>query len=126
MFAQQGGRATIHSDSAIGIQRLNQDAAKAMSAGRAAGIQITDDQALRWITANPAWVLGIEDVTGTLEAGKRADVVLWSGSPFSVYSRAELVLTSGEISFERAKGMTPSDFELGNSAAERARAGRTP
>jgi len=120
LFTQQGGRATIHSDSPIGIQRLNQDAAKAMAAGNAAGIAITEDQALRWVTANPAWVLGIDDVTGTLEVGKRADVVLWSGSPFSVYSRAELVVAGGEVTFERATGAVPSDFELGNSATERA------
>lgn len=119
LFTQQGGRATIHSDSAIGIQRLNQEAAKAMAAGRAAGIPITDDQALRWITANPAWVMGIDDVTGTLEPGKRADVVLWSGSPFSVYSRAELVIAGGEVTYDRSRGPTPSDFELGNSATER-------
>jgi imidazolonepropionase-like amidohydrolase len=119
LFTQQGGRATIHSDSSIGIQRLNQDAAKAMTSGRAAGIQISEDQALRWITANAAWVLGIDDVTGTLEQGKRADVTMWSGSPFSVYSRAELVVAGGDITFDRAKGPTPSDFELGNSATER-------
>jgi imidazolonepropionase-like amidohydrolase len=115
LFHEQGGRPTIHSDSAIGIQRLNQEAAKAMAAGRAAGIAITDDQALRWVTANPAWVLGIDDVTGTLEAGKRADVVVWSGSPLSVYSRAELVIAGGEVTYERAKGLEPSDFELGNT-----------
>jgi imidazolonepropionase-like amidohydrolase len=121
LITQQGGRATIHSDSAIGIQRLNQDAAKAMAAGRAAGISITDDQALRWVTANPAWVLGVDDVTGTLEAGKRADVVVWSGSPFSVYSRAELVIAGGDVTYDRKAGLLPSDFELGNSAIERAR-----
>lgn len=121
LFTQQGGRATIHSDSAIGIQRLNQDAAKAMAAGRAAGIAISEDQALRWVTANPAWVLGIDDITGTLEAGKRADVVVWSGSPFSVYSRAELVVAGGEVTFDRSAGATPSDFELGGAAIERAR-----
>ena len=120
LFAQQGGRATIHSDSAVGIQRLNQDAAKAMTSGRAAGIPITEDQALRWVTANPAWVLGIDDVTGTLEPGKRADVVVWSGSPFSVYSRPELVVAGGDVTYDRAVGPTPSDFELGNSATERA------
>jgi imidazolonepropionase-like amidohydrolase len=121
LVTQQGGRATIHSDSAIGIQRLNQDAAKAMAAGRAAGIEISDDQALRWVTANPAWVLGIDDITGTLEPGKRADVVVWSGSPLSVYSHAELVIAGGEVTFDRAAGKTPSDFELGNAAMERAR-----
>ncbi len=127
LYAESGGRPTIHSDSGIAIQRLNQDAAKAMASGRAAGIAITEDQALRWITANPAWVLGIDDVTGTLEAGKRADVVLWGGHPFSVYTRAELVIAGGEVQFEREKGSQPTDFELGNSAAERATlTGRAP
>ncbi|MCX5746026.1 MAG: amidohydrolase family protein [Proteobacteria bacterium] len=121
LFTEQGGRATIHSDSAIHIQRLNQDAGKALAAGRAAGVSLTDDQALRWITANPAWVLGIDDVTGTLEVGKRADVAVWSGSPFSVYSRADLVIAGGAITFDRAQGPTPSDFELANSASERGR-----
>jgi len=120
LFTQQGGRVTIHSDSAIHIQRLNQDAAKAMAAGRAAGIAVTEEQALRWVTANPAWVLGIDGITGTLEIGKRADVVVWSGSPFSVYSRAELVIAGGEVTFDRTRGSTPSDFELGNAAMERA------
>lgn len=119
LLEESGARVTIHSDSAIGIQRLNQEAAKAAAAGRAAGVALTDDQVLRWITANPAWVLGIDDVTGTLEVGKRADVAVWSGSPFSVYSRAELVIAGGEVTFERSRGATPSDFELGNAASER-------
>lgn len=119
LFTEAGGRATIHSDSGIGIQRLNQEAAKAMAAGNAAGIPITEDQALRWVTANPAWVLGIDDVTGTLEAGKRADVVVWSGSPFSVYSQAEKTIVGGELVFDRSAGPVSTDFELGNSAHER-------
>ncbi len=116
LFHEQGGRVTIHSDSAIGIQRLNQDAAKAMAAGRAAGIAVDEEAALRWITANPAWVLGIDSVTGTLEVGKRADVVVWSGSPFSVYTRAELTIAGGEVIFDRSKGLEPADFELGTTS----------
>jgi imidazolonepropionase-like amidohydrolase len=119
LVTQRGGRVTIHSDSAIGIQRLNQEAAKAMYAGRASGIDISEDTALRWITAEPAWVLGIDDVTGTLEAGKRADVVIWSGHPFSVYSAAETVIVGGEIAYERARTRPATDFELGNAASER-------
>jgi imidazolonepropionase-like amidohydrolase len=119
LVTEAGGRVTIHSDSPIGGQRLNQEAAKAMYSARAAGIAVTDDQALRWITANPAWVLGIDAVTGTLEAGKRADVVVWNASPFSVYALAELVVAGGEVILDRATGLPASDFELGNSAAER-------
>ncbi len=118
LFAESGGRTIIHSDSSVGIQRLNQEAAKAYYAGLAAGIELTEDQALRWVTANPAWALGIDDVTGTLEEGKRADVVLWSAHPFSVYARAELVVAGGEVTYDRAAGLTPSDFELGNSAID--------
>ena len=116
LFSESGGRAVIHSDSSIGIQRLNQEAGKAMAAGRAEGIAITDDEALRWITAHPAWVLGIDVVTGTLEQGKRADVVVWSHSPFSVYSRADLVFQAGVQTYTRGEGSAPTDFELGNSA----------
>jgi imidazolonepropionase-like amidohydrolase len=119
LFTDDGGRATIHSDSAIGIQRLNQEAGKALASGRAAGIKLTDDQALRWLTANPAWVLGIDSVTGTLEVGKRADVVMWSASPFSVYSQARKVFVAGELSYDAAAGRPQTDFELGNSAADR-------
>lgn len=118
LIQEQGGRVTIHSDSAIGIQRLNQEAAKAAAAGRRAGVALTDDQVLRWITANPAWVLGIDSVTGTLEVGKRADVVVWSGSPFSVYSQAQLVIAGGEVTFDRAAGLRPSDLELGATSID--------
>ena len=116
LMTDAGGRAIIHSDSPVDIQHLNQEAAKGMYAGRAAGIPVSEDQALRWITANPAWALGIDSVTGTLEAGKRADVVLWSGHPFSVYSLADVVIQGGEVGYERSKGRQQTDFELGNSA----------
>jgi imidazolonepropionase-like amidohydrolase len=122
LFAASGGRAVIHSDSAINIQRLNQDAAKAMWAGRHAGLEIDEDQALRWITAHPAWMLGIHEVTGTLESGKRADVVIWNAHPFSVYARADTVIQGGEIVYQRAAGRPLTDFELGNSGAQ----GATP
>jgi imidazolonepropionase-like amidohydrolase len=118
LFAAGGGRAVIHSDSAITIQRLNQEAAKAMWSGRHAGLEIDEDQALRWITVNPAWVLGIDDVTGTLEAGKRADVVVWSAHPFSVYARADTVIAGGEVTYDRAAGRPLTDFELGNAGAQ--------
>ena len=68
----KGGCAIVHSDSEEGIQRLNQEAAKAMTRGRLAGLDIPPERAIRWVTANPAKALGILEQTGTLEAGKMA------------------------------------------------------
>ena len=108
-----GARPIIHSDSAVGIQRLNQEAAKAMHAGRRIGVQVSDDEALRWITANPAWALGIEGDVGTLTPGKRADLVIWSGDPFSVYTLAEQVYIDGEPVYVRGSLEPRTDFTLG-------------
>ncbi|HEV8598443.1 MAG TPA: amidohydrolase family protein [Gemmatimonadales bacterium] len=118
LVTRAGARAVIHTDSPDGIQRMNQDMAKAYYAGVRAGIPLTRDQAIRWITANPAWVLGIEQLTGTLEAGKQADVVLWSGDPFSVYSKAEKVWNEGWLVFDRLdpKHQYKTDFNIGQTA----------
>src|SRR5262245_37487370 len=67
---QAGARAIVHSDDPSGSQRLNQEAAKALAAGRAIGINISEDDAIKWITANPAWALGLDDRIGTLQVGK--------------------------------------------------------
>src|SRR5438477_3125546 len=110
-----GARAMIHSDSALGAQRLNQEVAKAMYAGRAAGINITEDQAIKWLTINPAWALALDDKIGSIEVGKNADVVLWTGNPFSVYSKAERVWIDGAVIFDlndKAEKWR-TDFELG-------------
>jgi imidazolonepropionase-like amidohydrolase len=118
LLQQAGARAIIHSDSPDGIQRLNQEAAKAMFAGRNAGLDVTREHAIRWITANSAWALGIDSTTGTLESGKAADVVIWSGDPFSVYSKAERVYNAGWLVFDRSdpKRQYWTDFNLGTSA----------
>jgi imidazolonepropionase-like amidohydrolase len=115
LLTQAGVRGVVHSDSEILVQRLPQEAAKAMTAGREHGIEITEDQALRWLTANPAWTLGVDGRVGTLEVGRIADVVVWSGSPFSVYTHAELVYVDGVLEHDRARdGVAPiTDFEVG-------------
>ena len=112
--------AIVHSDSADGIQRLNQEAAKAMAHGRRVGLSIPPERAIRWLTANPARSLGLEDRIGTLEAGKAADVVIWNGNPFSVYALAEQVFIDGALKFDRAHPpLNPrSDFLLGRHIAE--------
>ena len=115
LVQQAGGRVVIHSDDASGIQRLNQEAAKAMYHGRRAGIPITRDQAVRWFTANPAWVLGLDSLVGTLEPGKMADIVLWSADPLSVYARALQVYNDGWLVYDRndPAHQPKTDFSLG-------------
>jgi imidazolonepropionase-like amidohydrolase len=116
LLQRAGARAVIHSDDAGGIQRLNQEAAKALFYARRGGLEVTRDQALRWITANPAWVLGLDSLIGTLEVGKVADVVVWSGDPFSVYTRAMQVYNEGWLVYDRSDpARRPrTDFEVGN------------
>jgi imidazolonepropionase-like amidohydrolase len=111
---EAGVRTIIHSDSEEGIQRLNQEAGKALASGRRAGVALTDDDAIRWVTMNPAWALGVDHRMGSLEPGKDADVVLWSRSPLSVYALAERVWIDGFPVYERGKPHW-SDFELGQT-----------
>ena len=110
-----GACVVIHSDDENGIQRLNQDAAKAQAAGRRMGIAIPDAEVIGWFTLNAARAMGIADVTGSLEPGKMADVVLWNGDPLSVYSRPEKVWIDGALMFDALdpKRRPVSDFELG-------------
>ncbi|MBX7120096.1 MAG: amidohydrolase family protein, partial [Gemmatimonadaceae bacterium] len=110
-----GTRTIVHSDDASYSQRLNQEAAKSLAAARVAGLRISDEDAIRWITINPAWALGIDRMTGSLEVGKNADLVLWSGHPLSVYTRAEKVWIDGAMLFDRLDPAQQwrTDFELG-------------
>jgi imidazolonepropionase-like amidohydrolase len=114
LLQQAGVRAMVHSDSQQGIQRLNQEAGKALEAARDAGIPVTEEDAVRWLTLNPAWAMGIDDRTGSLEPGKMADLVLWNRDPFSVYARAIRVWADGVVTYDSRTGaVVPSDFELG-------------
>jgi imidazolonepropionase-like amidohydrolase len=111
----QANIAIVHSDDAVGIQHLNQEAAKAMAAGNRAGFDISKAHAMRWITSNPAKAAGILNKTGSIEIDKDADVVLWTGNPFSVYSRAEKVFIDGALVFDmhNPKIQPITDFDLG-------------
>jgi imidazolonepropionase-like amidohydrolase len=114
LLTEAGVRAALHSDSPVAIQLLNQAAGKALAAGRAAGIELDEDHAMRWLTANAAWALGIEAQVGTLEVGKRADVVVWSDYPLSTYASPQSVYVDGRLVFDRDHASAPwSDFELG-------------
>ena len=110
-----GACVVIHSDDPIMTQRLNQEAAIAMTAGNKIGYGITRAEAIKWITANPAKAMGIADKTGSLEVGKAGDIVVWSSDPFSVYAKAEQVYVDGALTYDRndKRYQPKSDFELG-------------
>ncbi len=115
LLQKAGTCAMIHSDDPNGIQRLNQEVAKAQAAGRRAGINIPDEVAWEWLSYNPAKALGLADRTGSLKPGKMADVVLWNGDPFSVYTRPDMVWIDGALLYDAhdPKRRPISDFELG-------------
>ncbi|WP_420137695.1 amidohydrolase [Sphingomonas sp.] len=115
ILQKTGTCAMIHSDDENGIQRLNQEVAKAQAAGRRAGIMIPDEVAWEWLSYNPAKALGIADRTGSLKPGKMADLVLWNGNPLSVYTRPDKVWIDGALLYDAhdPKRRPVSDFELG-------------
>ena len=115
---QAGACTVMHSDDDIGIQQLNQESAKVIGAAARVGVDIPPERAVRWFTGNAAKSLGIDDVTGTLTPGKMADVVLWSGDPFSVYTRADRVYIDGALVYDRStpESNPVTDFSLGTSS----------
>lgn len=114
-----GACAMIHSDDATNVQRLNQEIAKAWGHGNRAGLNISKADAWKWISSNPAKALGISDQTGSLEAGKRADIVIWTADPFSTYAKAAQVYVDGALLYDLKTGYKPgSDFKLGQAGTE--------
>ncbi|MCJ8297270.1 MAG: amidohydrolase [Colwellia sp.] len=109
--------AVVHSDSSTTIQRLNQEAAKVMYRANENGFALKEEDAIKWITANAAKSLGINDEVGSLVAGKNADVVVWNMNPFSVYAQAEQVFIDGAKVYDRFddKYQAKSDFLLGQN-----------
>ncbi len=118
MLQRAGACVTLSSDNANLIQHLNVEAALAMAAGNRAGLAITRPEAIGWITLAPARALGIDSKTGSLLPGKMADVVIWSGDPFSVYSVADQVFIDGALAWDAhdAAHQPKSDFLVGQPA----------
>jgi imidazolonepropionase-like amidohydrolase len=94
---RKGVRVAIKSDSEDFVRRLNQEAAKTIRYGGA-----SEDEALRMITINPAWIVGVDQRVGSIEVGKDADLVLWDGPPLSSYAKVEKVLIDGDLYFDRS------------------------
>ncbi len=96
MAMRKGVRVAIKSDSGDYDRRLNQEAAKTMRYGGA-----TEEEALKMITLNAAWIVGVDDRVGSIDIGKDADLVIWDGYPLSSYGVPEKVLIDGEVYFDR-------------------------
>jgi cytosine/adenosine deaminase-related metal-dependent hydrolase len=86
----------MNSDSDERARRLNIEAAKAMHWG-----DLSEEQALKLVTLNPAIQLGIQDRVGSIEVGKDADLAIWNAHPFSVYARVDTTFVDGVVYFDR-------------------------
>ncbi len=106
---RKGVRVAIKSDSEDYTRRLNQDAAKIMRYGGA-----TEEEALKMITLNGAWIIGIDDRVGSIDVGKDADLVIWDGYPLSTYGVPEKVLIDGDLYFDRTQpGLGTTHYKEG-------------
>ncbi|MFN0178230.1 MAG: amidohydrolase [Gemmatimonadales bacterium] len=101
LMAERGVRVSINSDSDERARRLYQEAAKAMKYGGA-----SEEEALRMITLNAAWQLGIDKVVGSIDVGKDADLAIFNGHPFAPGSRVEMTLIDGRVFFDRTTAPT--------------------
>lgn len=98
LLTQAGVTTAINSDDAEMARRLNQEAAKSVKYGG-----MSEIEALKMVTLNPAKMLHLDKDLGTIEAGKSADLVLWTEHPLSVYSKVETTIIEGQIYFSRTK-----------------------
>ena len=94
---RKGVRVAIKSDSDDFARRLNQEAAKTMRYGGA-----TEEEVLKMITLNPAWIIGVDDRVGSIDVGKDADLVIWDGYPLSSYGVPNKVFIDGDVYFDRS------------------------
>jgi len=100
LMAERGVLVSINSDSAEEHRHLNQEAAKAIKYGG-----MSEADALKLVTLNPAKQLGIDKRVGSIDVGKDADLVIFTAHPLSVYAVPEVVLIDGQIYFERTKDL---------------------
>lgn len=93
-----GLNVAINSDDAEMARRLNQEAGKIVKYGG-----VTEEEALRMVTLNPAKMLHVDDKVGSIKVGKDADLVLWSDNPLSIYAVAEKTIVDGTVYFDRER-----------------------
>ena len=120
IMTRAGVVVSMNSDSDERARRLNIEAAKAMRYG-----DLTEEQALKLVTFNPAIQLGIQDRVGSIETGKDADLAIWNGHPLSVYSRVETTFVDGEILFDRQQDLVRrAELQKERETLERAEVNR--
>jgi imidazolonepropionase-like amidohydrolase len=120
ILTRAGVNVSINSDSDERARRLNIEAAKALKYG-----DLTEDEALKMITLNPAEQLGIDKRVGSIDVGKDADLVIWTAHPFSVYARVETTMIDGEIFFDRQQDLARrADIERERAQLEAAEPNR--
>jgi hypothetical protein len=95
IMANAGVTVAINSDDAEMSRRLNQEAAKSVKYGG-----MSEEEAWKMVTLNPAKLLHLDDKVGSVKVGKDADLVLWSDHPLSVYAKAEKTLIEGAVYFD--------------------------
>jgi len=100
LMTKVGLNVAINSDDAEMARRLNQEAAKSIKYGG-----LTEEEALKMVTINPAKMLHVDSKVGSIKVGKDADLVLWSNNPLSIYAKAEITIVDGIIYFDREKDM---------------------
>lgn len=122
VMTRAGVNVSLNSDSDERMRRLNIEAAKMMRYG-----DMTEEEALKMITMNPAWQLGIQDRVGSIDIGKDADITIWNGHPLSVYSRVESTLIDGEVFFDRQQdAMRRAELDRERTTLEKAEPNRPP
>ena len=95
LLSQMGVVTAVNSDDAEMARRLNQEAAKAVKYGG-----LSQEEALKLVTLNPAKLLHLDAKIGSIKMGKDADVVLWSDNPLSVYAKVEKTFVDGICYFD--------------------------
>lgn len=100
LMQRVGVTVAINSDDAEMARRLNQEAAKSIRYGN-----MTEEEALKLVTLNPAKLLHVAERTGSIKTGKDADLVLWSDNPLSIYAKAEKTMVDGIVYFDREKDL---------------------
>ncbi|MBK8659096.1 MAG: amidohydrolase family protein [Bacteroidetes bacterium] len=100
ILTKMGINTAVNSDDAEMARRLNQEAAKSMKYGG-----LSETEAWKTVTLNPAKMLHLDKQTGSIKTGKDADVVLWSDNPLSVYAKAEKTFVDGILFFDKDKDL---------------------